>query len=164
MLAGRSGSAERLRDLVSWVASWTWPLPEADSVALAEAYGWSITDNDSGKGAVYETGLLSDRSWASVRLLDGDVRQVKVFTSVVVGGRSPEDQRFVTDTFADQVRVVAAVLGAPAEVTPGQDGAATWDLPNGSELEVRRTDRSCSWTIASPCYAQLKRDVRRIGG
>ena len=139
-------------------------LPEADSVALAEAYGWSITDNDPGKGAVDETGLLSDRSWASVRLLDGDVRQVKICTSVVVGGESPEDQRFVTETFADQVRVVTDVLGPPPRVTPGQDGAASWDLPNGSELEVRRTDRSCSWTIASPCYAQLRRDVSRIGG
>jgi hypothetical protein len=161
---GASASTEDLDELVRFLASWTWPLSEADSIALLQDYGWSSIDHDPGKGEIYETGFVSERSWATVGLLDGNVREVRIFTSVVVNGDSAEDQRFVTDTFADQVRVATDTLGTPTEVSPGPDGAATWAMASGSELQVRRSNRSCVWAVESPYYAELKRDVRRIGG
>jgi hypothetical protein len=149
----------RLREIAEWLAGWDWPLTEADSIARATAFGWTVVDEDPGKGELFGTGLLTARSFATSNIADGELFQITVFTSPVVDD-SPDGQTYVTQVFAAQIETVSGVLGEPTSTESGDMGSATWNLTSGAVLRVGRTDRSCSWTVDSPDFAQLKSDVR----
>lgn len=154
--------SDRLQAVARWISSWTWPMGEDESVASAIAFGRSVVDRDDGRGETYDTGLLRERSWADVRIKGGEVREVTIVTSPVVHDALPEGPHHVTDVFAEQVQAVSAVLGPPARQEAGSSGSVTWDLPSGASLRVGRTSRSCAWSVDSPDFVQLQRDVRDI--
>lgn len=147
-----------LREVAQWLDDWEWPVAEADVISRAADFGWTVLDDDPGKGHVFETGLLKARSWASSDLKNGEVYELTIFTSPLVEPSS-EGRRYLEETLATQVRTVTEVVGEPGPVEA--DERATWQLVSGALLMVGRTDRSCSWTLVSPWSAQLQRDVSR---
>lgn len=148
----------RLREVAQWLDAWEWPVTEADIISRAADFGWTVLDDDPGKGQVFETGLLKKRSWASSDLKDGEVYEFTIFTSPLVEP-SPEGRRYLDDALAAQVRMVTEVVGEPGSAEANE--RATWQLVSGALLMVGRTDRSCSWTLDSPWFAELQRDVSR---
>ena len=150
-----------LRDLLTWLGSWSWPLEQARVVELAEQHGWTTVSDDPGEGAIWETGLPGNKPWASVSVVQDRVASASVTTSEVLPAKTAEGSAFVRDVFADQVAVVTEVLGPPSEQIPGPEPAARWALPNGSELQVLTTARSCSWQLTSPEFVEIERDLGR---
>lgn len=151
----------RLRELAQWLTTWAWPLTESASVDLAAKFGWTVIDEDPGKGEIFDTGLLTTRSWSMSSVKNGEVYRLSIFTSSVVDGETPVGQKYVSDVFATQVQTVTEVIGEPAVAETGVDSFAEWQLVKGATLRVGRTDGSCSWTVDSPYFAQLKADVSK---
>lgn len=160
MTDGVTGGREGFAELVRWLASWSWPVDEDGSKSLAGGHGWTLIDDDPGKGSTYDTGLADQRSWASFLVSDGALAEVDL-TTAFFDLDDPDRERALTDTFVDQVEAVTEVLGAPRVRKPGGKASALWDLPNGAMLDVGRTDRSCSWQFTSPAYAEVQRDLGR---
>jgi hypothetical protein len=150
---------DKLREIAQWLAAWEWPVTEADSISRAAALGWTVIDDDPGKGQVFETGLLSTRSWAMSYVKDKEVYRFSIFTSPVVDDAASQGRQYVTDAFAAQVGIVADIIGEPYVREPGVDGSVRWRLPTGAVLRVGRTEQNCSWSVDSPWFAELKRDV-----
>ena len=160
MSEGVTDPQSRFVELAQWLASWSWPVDENGAKSLPEARGWTLVDYEDGGGGTYDTGLADQRSWASFRVMDDQLRDVD-FTTAFFDLEDPDRERALTDTFADQVEAVTEVLGEPRVRKPGVDGSALWDLPNGAMLDVGRSRKICSWMFTSPAYAEVQRDLGR---
>ncbi len=160
MADGLASSSARYVALAEWLASWAWPVDEEGAKALPEAHGWTLVHQKPAGGGVFDTGLTDQRSWASFRVSDDELRDVSIRTAFYETP-GPDATRALNDAFADQVEAVVQVLGEPRVRRPGASGSALWDLPNGAMLYVGRTDQSCSWEFTSPAYAEVQRDLGR---
>ena len=121
-------------------------------LAAAEEFGWKVTSNRPGKGARWDTGMVSPG--ASATVLDGVLADLTIHTSDDVEGPAA-----LRDVFADQVEIVTRVLGPASRRSPGRRSSATWELQNGSELEVAAASSSCFWALASPEFVEIRRDL-----
>jgi uncharacterized protein DUF6301 len=158
--AGDVGAAAALRDLVGWLASWTWPLDQRRMMALAAERGWSLTYEKPGGSAEWDTGLIASDPFATATVLDGFVAKFALTTADVPGAETPQSRRFVRDAFTDQVSLLAEILGEPQSRTPGKNPAAEWDLPSGAALVVAAA-RTCFWVLTSPKFVEIRRDLER---
>ena len=147
-----------LREVAQWLDAWEWPVTEAELVSRAADFGWTVLHEDPGHLQVFETGLLQKRSWASADLKNGEVYEFTIFTCPLVE-LSPEGRTYLDRALTAQVQTVTEVVDEPGPTETNE--RVTWQLASGALLMVGRTDRSCSWTLDSPWFAQLQRDVSR---
>ena len=145
-----------VRELASWLASWTWPMTREHALDTAEQFGWVLAD-DQPDSLLWDTGLPPG---SSATVLGDVVADVAVRTSERVSADA-DGRRVLRDVFADQVQAVSSVLGEPAAREPGQRPSATWDLDGGATLTVGLSARSSSWTLTSPKFVEIQRDLGR---
>jgi hypothetical protein len=145
-----------LARLADWLSGWEWPMQKDQLLESAAELGWTVTSDRPGKGARWDTGLPAPG--ASATVLDGVVTDLTVTTSEYYD-EDAAGRRALRDAFASQVEIVSTRLGAPTGRRPGRSPATTWSLPNGSALEVAASAGGCYWTLTSPKFVRIERNL-----
>ena len=163
MEALSQASAEDLRGLAGWLASWSWPVDDQSFRGLIGSRHWTTLVEEPGESYVYDTGLVGSRPWATVTLIDAQVADFTVATTDVLPEDTSQGLAALRDAFADQVLLLEGLFGAPTDRSPGREPSASWTLPTGSRLAVRVGGGKCSWTLTSPEFVEIGRVLRGAG-
>ncbi len=155
-------SNDDLRDLVRWWGPLHWPITPAQLLEMAAARDWTVLVERKNGGAVWDTGLMEFRPWASSSIVKGDVAGMDVS---VVSAREPEAddvEGALRDVFVEQVEVLTSVLGEATEKSPGRVVSVTWTLENGSSVSLGGTASLYSIEITSPAFTETMEAARQL--
>jgi hypothetical protein len=154
-------STATLTALAEWLISLAWPVTEAQMMDLTHRRRWAVTSAEAGEGADWDTGLVGSRSWAAAIVIDGVMAEMSLATAETFPKEAEGSLEFLRDVFAEQTRLLEDIAGPPAIRRPGANPVVSWDLPNGSSLELSVGGGTCTWVLNSPRAAEVDRRLGR---